>query len=339
MVKSRKIISRRATSRKTRTVKSRVVKSRKNASRKHVKHVKHVKPRVVKSVSRKAISRKPRIVKSSSRKVDRQKDICVEEHSVGVPISQKDALNTFFTDSIDLSKVPSIQKDSITSEGFEDPITGDTILLRKCLQLKNEGHIFPKDTLKDEYLKKTKWMGKESVGFKNPYTKCIYGNLVEYNYTEHQTPQKNGKLVISRENRDFHKLTYETPNNKPYLFSRDSKKVELYYPDTPEGRVVIMLFIDSFIKRNLFAFEENKVLNGRIHKKTILKSTARQPYGYPDETFAVRVMGELFDQGTTPYIVSQTGLENYKVYVNHKDNKVVFKDEPLEYFFSAIENT
>jgi hypothetical protein len=253
---------------------------------------------------------------------------------LGVPISQKEALEAFFTKSIDLGKVPTIQKDSVTSSHFEDPITGDTFPLSKCLQLKEEGHIFPKDTVVKEYLKKTKWMGKESVGFKNPYTQCIYGNLVEYNYTEQQTPQKDGKLIISRadgnENKKFFKIEYVTNRGTPYQFSRDDRKVVLYYPDTIEGRSVVMLFIDSFLKRNLFAFEAGKVLNGRIHKKTMLKSTPTQPYGYPDETFAVRVMGELFDQGTTPYVVRKSGMDLYK------NDQIVFKDEPLEYFFDSI---
>jgi hypothetical protein len=254
---------------------------------------------------------------------------------LGVPISQKEALEAFFTKSIDLGKVPAIQKDSISSSTFEDPITGDTFPLSKCLQLKEEGHVFPKDTVVKEYLKKTKWMGKESVGFKNPYTQCIYGNLVEYNYTEQQMPQKEGKLVISRadgnENKKFFKIEYVNNRGTPYQFSRDNRNVVLYYPDTAEGRVVIMLFIDSFLKRNLFAFEAGKVLNGRIHKKTMLKSTPTQPYGYPDETFAVRVMGELFDQGTTPYVVRKSGLDVYK-----NKSELVFKDEPLDYFFQSV---
>lgn len=243
------------------------------------------------------------------------KDISILDYKIGGPVSNSEAYENFFSKSIDLSTVPKEQKDLISKGKFTDPITLEETPLSALLQLKECGTILSRDTMTEIIDRNTStWQGRQNVGFKSPVTGTIYGNLVVYNYTDDFLPQKNGILVINVVNNTgvkdtksgklvtkWYEMRYTDTSYSPYKFRADMRDVVMYYPVNKSGKNIVILMMECFKKGNLFAFDLSNVRHGRVHKKTNISGAE---FGYPDDTYEMRVTGELMDMGCTPYTAS-----------------------------------
>jgi hypothetical protein len=257
------------------------------------------------------------------------KDVDIFEYKLGEPISLVEAKEMFFnstSQTIDMKIVPHSQREQIHDDVFIDPITLDEIPLDNVIQLKKCGTLLSRESL-DDILKSTTtvWQNRENVGFKSPVTNTIYGNLVSYNFNEDFLPQKNGFLLIksiktyhgikpvndSEDIKKWFRISYLNNNYTPYIFKSSWNAVDMFYPNDDSGKKIIRLLIDCFKKGNLFAFSKDGfVRHGRVHKKT---SLFQDEFGYPDDTYEMRLTGELSSLGSTPFISffgkkSDTGL-------------------------------
>jgi hypothetical protein len=285
------------------------------------------------------------------KKVKYLKDISIFENTIGFPVSRTEAIAKFFNkNAINMKILPSSQKDLVLLEQqkITDPITLEEVELKDCWQFIEDGYIIPiKSALELIDKNITTWLDKESVGFKNPLSGCIYGNLVSYNYDYTvYFPQADGKLHISlmkypkkvlikdNEKTDtFITLSFKKDGGTYYKFAASGNDVIIYYPYTKDGKKIVMLMIDCFLKKNLFGMsKDGYVMNGRVHKKTIIENTKQLPYGYPDNGYDTRVMGELYDLGSTPYIVAETEIHRYKEYI---ERPLRIKDIQLKELFDA----
>lgn len=262
------------------------------------------------------------------------KDLDMLNYKIGKPISTKEAKENFIMRNIDVTKVPSGQKSSITKDGFLDLIELETIPYSKCIQLKECGTILSIDSFNELVNRgRSNWQGKENIGFKSPLTGTIYGNLVEYNYDENEFyKQKTGILNIkmiqtkpynpkkSQTLTSIIELSYTDKMGLPYRFLSNGRSVISYLPNNKEGKSILFLTIDCFKKGNLYAFNSfGYVRHGRVHKKTDISG----PFGFPDETWDLRTSGELRDMGCTPY----TTFFNQERGSNNKLFKDPYPDE------------
>jgi len=244
------------------------------------------------------------------------KDIDIMDYKLGLPISRREAFDNFFNigNSIDKSIIPKEQHGLIKRGMFTDPISMEEVPIQFVLQLKQCGTIMSRESL-DSLIDSTKtvWQNKENVSFKSPVTNTIYGNLVSYNYNDDFLPQKNGILIIvsvkssipvkdtkkSPAISEWYEITYIKPDRTPYTFRSTAMPVKLYYPQNDVGTKIVTLLCDCFKKGNLFAFDNTgQIRHGRVHKKT---SLANDEFGYPDDTYEMRITGELMSLGSTPY--------------------------------------
>lgn len=244
------------------------------------------------------------------------KDIDVMDYKLGLPINHKEAFENFFNTGkyIDKTIIPKEQKGLISDGMFTDPISMEEVPLEFVLQLKQCGTLMSRESL-DSLIDTTKsvWQKRENIAFKSPVTNTIYGNLVLYNYSEDFLPQKNGVLSIKLVKssvpvkdtkktpalNDWYEISYLKANRTPYNFRSTAMPVKMYYPQNEAGTKIVTLMCDCFKKGNLFAFDNtSQVRHGRVHKKTSLDSNE---FGYPDDTYEMRVTGELMGLGSTPY--------------------------------------
>lgn len=239
------------------------------------------------------------------------KDVNILEYHIGLPISVQEARDHFIEKTIDFEKVPKNQKELINTEtgNMLDSISLQQKPLSDYIQLRNTGELMTRETF-EELLKlhKTTWQGKESVGFKAPESGAIFGNLVAFNFDNKSFfPQKPATLFISRVPNHL-RIPSDKDTIPDYYFQLHYMSHVSYLPDTEEGRHVLGLMKDAFKKGNLYALSSRgNVRHGRIHKKTSLSGT----YGYPDDTYLVRVSGELHALGSTRFIYQFSWDEKY----------------------------
>ena len=113
------------------------------------------------------------------------------------------------------------------------------------------------------------------------------------------TPKPIKDTNKSKGIKDWYVISYLDLMRKPYIFKSTGLPVRLYYPANKAGTKIITLMCDCFKKGNLFAFNKDRfVRHGRVHKKTSLDPNG---FGYPDDTYEMRVTGELMDMGSTTY--------------------------------------
>ena len=244
------------------------------------------------------------------------KDLDILDYKLGAPISKTEAYDNFFNKTIDMTKIPKVQKDLIQGDKFIDPITLEETPISELLQLKECGTILSRDTIKELIDRNTsQWQERENVGFKSPITNTIYGNLVLYNYSGDFHPQKNGTLLIrtkttrgikdtnkSKPIINWYEISYLQPSGHPYIYRSNGTPVIMYYPKNESGKNIMVLMVECFKKGNLFAFDDRgRVRHGRVHKKT---SLVNDEFGYPDDTYEMRITGELSDLGCTPYTMA-----------------------------------
>ena len=245
------------------------------------------------------------------------KDLEILDYKIGQPISKAEARIHFIRPTIDVSKIPSIQKPMIEGESVMDPITMEYIPFTDCVQLKEDGYIVSRETLEELVKNNTsQWQGKENVGFKTPDTSsdACYGNLVLFNFDSEYRPQKPGILHIQKTPNTYHTrskknepvpshfftIHYKTLQNTPYYFLAGFPCV-FYIPNNESGKKLLLLFIEAFKKGNLFGFCGNSVKFGRVHLKTSIYGGS---HSYPDDTYDLRVTGHLRALGVTPYTAS-----------------------------------
>jgi hypothetical protein len=250
------------------------------------------------------------------------KDICILDYKIGEPISIAEGRENFINKTIDISRIHHTQKNTFNGTTINDLLQGQ-VDLKDCVQLKEDGYILHRDTFEyflEQY--RTEWRGKENVGFSTKLligdeneSGCIYGNLVLYNYVSYQ-PQKPGILDIKKIKNTYQvkfkpsdksapkyyfQINYLSKNNKPFIFMATYQPVRFYLPINKIGKNLLILFIESFKKGNLFGFDNNNYVNfGRTHLKTSLSGT----HSYPDEHYDGRVAGELSTRGITRYTAS-----------------------------------
>jgi len=274
------------------------------------------------------------------------KDVDIFEYKLGMPISLVEAREMFFNSTkqtIDMNIIPHSQRNQIYNDTFIDPITLDEIPLDNVIQLKKCGTLMSRQSL-DDILNSTTtvWQNRESVGFKCPITNTIYGNLVSYNFNDDFLPQKDGFLVIQpiktytaikpvkngEAIKNWFRIIYVSKNYTPYIFRSTGNGVEMFYPNDDSGKKIIRLLIDCFKKGNLFSFsKEGFVRHGRVHKKT---SLFQDEFGYPDDTYEMRVTGELSSLGSTPF----TAFFGKK---NDKDKGIFVDPYPAETRWNVID--
>lgn len=234
----------------------------------------------------------------------RKPDVPLLEYKIGQPISKQEAIRAFVETTIDIQKVPPQQRDMIDPKTnmVTDIITLQEAPLSQYVQLKESGELLSHASW-PSFLSThtTKWMGKESVGFKSPLTGVLMGNLVSFNFDQAQFfPQRPGMLTIQRiPNTSRISISRKTPVVPSFFFQLSYLGHRSYVPDTKEGRILLGLMKDAFKKGNLYALSKSgRVRQGRVHKKTSLTGT----YGYPDDHYLDRVSGELSAIGSTPFI-------------------------------------
>ncbi|MDD4930927.1 MAG: hypothetical protein PHG66_02075 [Candidatus Colwellbacteria bacterium] len=276
-----------------------------------------------------------------------EKDIDIMDYKIGLPVTHKEAFENFLNIGrhIDMSIIPKEQKGLISDGMFTDPISMEEVPLEFVLQLKQCGTLLSKDSL-DSLIDTTKsvWQKRENIAFKSPVTNTIYGNLVLYNYSEDFLPQKNGVLSIKliktspiKETKktpaisDWYEISYLKSNRTPYNFRSTAMPVKMYYPQNDAGTKIVTLMCDCFKKGNLFAFDNtDQVRHGRVHKKTSLDDNE---FGYPDDTYEMRVTGELMGLGSTPYTSffgKQRSVYDYAKFIDpYPDEERWLIDMPL----------
>lgn len=246
------------------------------------------------------------------------KDIDIMDYKIGLPITYIEAFANFFNTGkhIDLSGIPNEQKGLVSNGIFTDPISMEEVSIEFVVQLKQCGTLMSRESL-DTLIESNKsiWQKEENISFKSPITNTIYGNLVLYNYNDEFLPQKNGIFYINvykshiaiKDTKkslgltDWYEISYLKNDRTPYIFRSTSLPVKLYYPQNDAGTKIVTLMCDCFKKGNLFAFDSvGRVRHGRVHKKTTLESNE---FGYPDDTYEMRVTGELMNLGSTSYTV------------------------------------
>ena len=239
-------------------------------------------------------------------------DLDILDYKIGQPISPIEAKKNFILPTIDLQKVPRNQKSLITDGHLLDVITFETIPLKDCVQLKKDGYIVSIETFHDLIKNNTTtWQGKTNVGFKSPETETIYGNLVLFQYDDEYYPQKPGILRIERipnihntlyKKKEpipkyWWKCCYMDTRGKSYNLKLNLQPVCFFVPDNEDGKIILMMYLESFKKGNLFGFTPSGLVRlGRIHLKINTESSS---HGFPDETFDQRILGELSKNGAT----------------------------------------
>lgn len=267
------------------------------------------------------------------------KDLSILDYKIGAPISRLEAYENFFNSNINVNQVPKSQKELIQDDVFIDPITLDETPLTELIQLKECGTILSKDTIKELFDRNTnEWQGKENIGFRSPITNTIYGNLVLYNYNDDFLSQQPGSLMIQTKETmgikdtttgkpviSWYEIYYTNHSGISYTFRANGADVIMYYPMNESGKKIVMLLCECFKKGNLFAFDPDGrgVRHGRVHKKTSLQSNE---FGYPDDTYEMRVTGELMDMGCTPY-TTEFNYSPFKI----RDDLTYIKDETDPY--------
>jgi len=233
------------------------------------------------------------------------KDIPILEYKIGQPISLKDAERAFIEPVFHprvLQSLPSHVYRSQQRKMF-DIIQMQWMDLSEFVQLRNTDEFLSRSVFQSLlHQNKTIWCGKQNVGFKSPVSGTLFGNLVSFNYDHQQFfPQKKGRLRCQQ----IRNLSQIPSQLKPstlvpsHYWRCSYFQYTFYLPDTNVGRLVLCLMKDCFKKGNLFAFHHNRrIRHGRIHKKTTLSGI----YGYPDDTYLDRVLGELNQLGSTPYL-------------------------------------
>lgn len=234
------------------------------------------------------------------------KDIPILNYHLGLPISKKEAEHNFIEKDIKIDRLSPKKRSQYYNASdnlYLDVINFQWLPESEFVQLKETGELLEKNIF-NEYIQnnKTIWCGKQNIGFKSP-SDYIFGNLVLYNYDNIDFfPQKSGTLYISK---------IKNTNNIPcykkngiyiypeFYFLLSYSGYYFYLPDTEDGRIVLCLMKDAFKKGNLFAFPKYSTIprHGRIHKKTTLMGI----YGYPDDTYLERVIGELNSLGSSPF--------------------------------------
>jgi len=260
------------------------------------------------------------------------KDIPILEYKLGQPISMKDAEHAF----IEPVHHPRVLK-SLHSNVYDpqqkkmyDVIQMQWMDLSEFVQLRNT-HEFLSRSVFRSLLNQNKsiWCGKQNVGFKSPSSGTLFGNLVFFNYDRQQFfPQKNGKLRF-QQIRNTSKIPSQlkpTTLIPTHYWKCSYFQYTFYLPDTKEGRLVLCLMKDCFKKGNLFAFHQGRIRHGRIHKKTTLSGI----YGYPDDTYLDRVLGELNLLGSTPYIYQFSADPSFLIEQDPYPKETRF---PLEFSF------
>ena len=255
-----------------------------------------------------------------------EKDVCILTYRLGKPISQLEATVNFINKTVDITKIPFSQKSSVTEDTLLDPITLEEVPIKDVVQFKENGELISKDVFVDLVKHNTNiWQGKMNVGFKSPLTNCIFGNLVLYNYDMSEFfPQEPGILVVNKLIKpqkltnngpiinNWYKITYTNLKGIPYYYASLGSPVTFYLPGVTDGTLILVLMIDCFKKGNLFGFMGGNVRFGRIHKKSELSGT----YGYPDDSYLIRVAGELSDLGCTPYTLFFNRNNNSYEYIH-----------------------
>lgn len=234
------------------------------------------------------------------------RDIDCIDSTLGKCISKSMAAKQFLNPRVDISKIPSEQYDLVdfVKKTYIDPITLQQQSLDSLtvVQIRESGEIMTRDTFNDIVNRNVqKWQGKENVGFKSINT--IIGNPVLFNYDEEPHGffrQKPGTLTISRidNKQKFPSAKGIIPT---HYFMLRYFNYTFYLPDTVAGRRVLFMMKDAFKKGNLLAYsDDGYVRNGRVHKKTSLYGGSTK-YGYPDDYYLDRVIGELTDLGSSLY--------------------------------------
>lgn len=246
---------------------------------------------------------KEEIIASFYRRLIEKDTDCIDS-VLGKCVQLSAVKKLFLETSLDLSKVPKIQKDLIdlVNNKYTDPITLQQQSLSNVVQLKESGEIMLMETFMDLVNRNTnEWRGKQNVGFFSPITNTMIGNPVLYNYDmEEFLPQRPGVLHIKTipnvKNIPCTTRPMEIPKN---YFMLTYNGFSFFLPDSAGGRQILFMMKDCFKKGNLFAYSnDGYIRHGRIHKKTRIEGTT---YAYPDNTYLERVSGELMAVGSTLY--------------------------------------
>lgn len=248
------------------------------------------------------------------------KDVDVLEYNLGRPVSVAEANRVFIEAKVDLDKVPKDQRDLVNTQAntVTDVITLQETPLSEFVQLRVTGELVTRETFRELVERgTTRWMGKESVGFKTPGMGAILGNLVSFNF-DHQDffPQAPGTLSI----RTVPNVSKTPSQTRParvvpkQFFRLEYRDHVSFLPDTPEGRIVLGLMKDAFKKGNLYALSwKGRVRHGRVHKKTSISGTS---HSYPDDTYLQRVSGELSALGSSAFLYQFSEDPTYSPFVD-----------------------
>lgn len=268
-----------------------------------------------------------------------ERDVDVLEDGLGSPISPEEACFRFVEPEIQMDRVPNHQIPFLDMKAgtLTDVITLQDLPLSDFVQMRGTGELLSREAFQGFIDRNTTtWMGRPNVGFRfgkkeGSGDEFIYGNLVSWNFDRIGFfPQPPGVLTLRRVANGSNVPSSTRPKEvvPTHYFEGEFRGHRFFLPDTPDGRVVLSLFKDAFKKGNLYGMTSaGRVRHGRVHKKTSLTGT----FGYPDDTYLVRVAGELRALGSTPFLYQFSTDPNYDPgtdpYPEEKSFRLVYKTD------------